>query len=187
MVEAAGCRHIHIDVMDGHFVPEITYGQPVLRSIRRRTGLLLDVHLMVERPEEMVGSFADAGADMLTFHLESCVHAHRLVGRIRSMGLKAGVAVVPSTPVDALSELLADIDLALVMTVDPGFGGQEMIPSCLEKVRRLREIRAERGLGFQISVDGGVNGATVRPVVEAGADIVVSGSAFFGGKLGWEW
>ena len=174
---------VHIDVMDGQFVPQISYGQPVIQSIRRLTDLPFDVHLMVERPETMVDSFVEAGADWLTFHLEAVVHAHRLVQRIHALGKKAGVSVVPSTPVALLEELLGEVDLVLVMTVNPGFGGQELIPSCVTKIARLAAVREERGLDFLISADGGVNERTVRAVVEAGADIVVSGSAFFSGSL----
>ena len=184
-IESASCKFVHIDVMDGHFVPEITYGQAVIRSLRKRTDLIFDVHLMVEKPEYMVDSFASAGADFITFHLESCVHANALVQKIHALGKKAGVAIVPSTPVDALSELLSEVDLILVMTVNPGFGGQKMIPSCVEKVKKLEKIRTERGLDFLISVDGGVNNDTVSSVVNAGADVVVSGSAFFRGDFNW--
>ena len=186
-VEDAGCEFVHIDVMDGHFVPQISYGQPVVKALRPRTGLSFDVHLMVEHPEDMVESFADSGADLITFHIESTVHVHRLVQKIRSMGKRAGVAVVPSTPVSALSEILPDVDLVLVMAVNPGFGGQKLIPSCLRKVSELRSLREASGRGYLISVDGGVNSETVDSVVASGADIVVSGSAFFGGTFEWKY
>lgn len=184
-IESGGGGAVHIDVMDGQFVPEITYGQPVIRSLRSRSALPFDVHLMVEHPETMIDSFAEAGTDWLTFHIESTVHVNRLMAHVHSLGMKAGIAIVPSTPVVALSEVLADADIVLVMTVNPGFGGQKLIPSCLRKVRELRELRAAGGYSFKLSVDGGVNARTVRSVLDAGADIVVSGSSFFSGSLPW--
>jgi len=177
---------VHIDVMDGRFVPEITYGQPVIKSIRPLTSLPFDVHLMVEHPEDQIDSFAASGADWITFHVESTIHIHRLLGRIRELGKKAGIAIVPSTPVAALSEILPFTDVVLVMTVNPGFGGQKIIPQCVEKIADLVRIRDERKLSFMISVDGGVNGQTLESVVSAGADVIVSGSAFFKGELTWE-
>ncbi len=185
-VEAKGGSVVHIDVMDGRFVPQITYGQPVVKSLRPLTKLPFDVHLMVERPEDQIESFAAAGADWITFHAEAAVHAHRLVRRIQELGLKAGVAIVPSTPVSQLSEILEFADIVLVMTVDPGFGGQQLISSCVNKIRELAELRGRAGFGYRISVDGGVNQNTIAAVAEAGADILVSGSAFFDGDLKWE-
>ena len=185
-IEEKGGKAVHIDVMDGQFVPQITYGQPVIQSLRSHTDLPFDVHFMVEKPEQMVDSFAAAGADWLTFHVESTVHADRLVQHIHDLGKKAGVSLVPSTPVSSLEELLADVDLVLVMTVNPGFGGQKLLPRCVEKIRRLCEIRRQQGYGFRISVDGGVNAQTLGTVLDAGADIVVSGSSFFSGSLPWE-
>ncbi len=185
-IESNGGSVVHIDVMDGRFVPQISYGQPVVKSLRPYSDLPFDVHLMVEHPEEQVESFADAGADWITFHYEACVHSHRLVQKIHSLGKKAGISIVPSTPVSALGEMLEYVDVVLVMTVNPGFGGQELIPSCVRKISELVEIKKKLGLNFKISVDGGVNAETLRPVVDAGADIVVSGSAFFSGKLKWE-
>jgi ribulose-phosphate 3-epimerase len=177
---------VHIDVMDGRFVPEITYGQPVIKSLRPLTGLPFDVHLMVEHPEDQIDSFAASGADWITFHVESTVHIHRLLSRIRELGKKAGIALVPSTPVASLSEILPFTDVVLVMTVNPGFGGQKIIPQCVDKIADLVRIRNERKLSYMISVDGGVNGQTLRSVVSAGADVIVSGSAFFKGELKWE-
>ncbi len=185
-IESNGGSVVHIDVMDGRFVPQISYGQPVVKSLRPYSDLPFDVHLMVEHPEDQVESFAEAGADWITFHYEACVHSHRLVQKIHSLGKKAGISIVPSTPVSALGEMLEYVDVVLVMTVNPGFGGQELIPSCVRKISELVEIRKKLGLNFKISVDGGVNAETLRSVVDAGADVVVSGSAFFSGKLKWE-
>ncbi len=186
LVEKNGGSAVHIDVMDGRFVPQISYGQPVVKCLRKYSSLPFDVHLMVEHPEEQVESFAEAGADWITFHHEACVHSHRLVQKIRDLGKKAGISIVPSTPVSAVKELLEYVDIVLVMTVNPGFGGQKLIPSCVRKISELVRIRGELGLDFKISVDGGVNVETLRTVAEAGADIIVSGSAFFSGQLKWE-
>lgn len=177
---------IHIDVMDGIFVPQISYGQPIVASIRPLTKLPFDVHLMIEHPENQIESFVQAGADWITFHQEAAVHCHRIVQQIHGFGKKAGISIVPSTPISALYEILEYVDLVLVMTVNPGFGGQKLIPSCVKKITELVQFRKEYGLNFKISVDGGVNEETLPLVVNAGSDIVVSGSAFFQGKLKWE-
>ncbi|MCR4953999.1 MAG: ribulose-phosphate 3-epimerase [Treponema sp.] len=177
---------VHIDVMDGSFVPEITYGEPVIRSVRPLTKLAFDVHLMVEKPELHVESFAKAGADWITFHYEATNHTHRVIQYIHELGKKAGVAICPATPVSILSEILECADIILVMTVNPGWGGQKIIPSCVEKVRELKKIREEKGYSYKISVDGGVNSKTLDSVLDAGTDIVVSGSAFFDGSLNWK-
>ncbi|WP_149553715.1 ribulose-phosphate 3-epimerase [Treponema pectinovorum] len=177
---------IHIDVMDGHFVPQISYGQPVIKSIKKLTSLPFDVHLMVERPEDCVESFAESGADWITFHQEATVHIDRLISRIHQLGKKAGISVVPSTPISAIENVLPLVDLVLVMSVNPGFGGQKFIPYCLEKVCLLDSMRKEKKHNYLISVDGGINEQNVQSVLEAGADIVVSGSAFFNGALNWE-
>lgn len=174
---------VHIDVMDGQFVPEITYGQPVIRSIRKLTKLPFDVHLMVEHPENQLKAFADAGADWITFHYEATAHSHRLIQAIHEMGKKAGVAICPGTPVSALQEILEYADIILVMTVNPGWGGQVIIPSCVKKVELLKKIRSENNYSYKISVDGGVNKSTLSSVVDAGTDIVVSGSSFFKNEL----
>ncbi len=186
LVKKNGGSAVHIDVMDGRFVPQISYGQPVVKCLRKYSSLPFDVHLMVEHPEEQVVSFAESGADWITFHHESCVHSHRLVQKIHDLGKKAGISIVPSTPVAAIKELLEYVDIVLVMTVNPGFGGQKLIPSCVRKISELAKIRDELGLCFKISVDGGVNADTLQTVASAGADIIVSGSAFFSGQLKWE-
>ena len=177
---------VHIDVMDGHFVPQITYGQPVIKSVRKLTSLPFDVHLMVERPEEMVDTFAQAGADWITFHQEGTVQIDWLIYHIHSLGKKAGISIVPSTPVSAIKEILPAVDLVLVMTVNPGFGGQKLIPYCVEKIAELDLIRKEKKYNYLISVDGGINNETLPSVLEAGVDVVVSGSAFFNGSFNWE-
>lgn len=178
-IESAGAEWVHLDVMDGHFVPTISFGPAMVAAIRRRTSLPLDVHLMIEHPDRSFGAYVEAGADYLTFHIESVVHAHRLVEAIRSSGARPGISIVPSTPVALIEELLPMVDLVLVMTVNPGFGGQAMIPATLEKVARLHAWRAEHRAGYRISVDGGINTETAPSAREAGADVLVSGSAFF--------
>lgn len=185
MIEKNNGSLVHIDVMDGSFVPEITYGQPVIRSIRSFTKLPFDVHLMVNNPENHLESFAKAGADYLTFHIEATNHSHRLVQMIHEMGKKAGVAVCPGTPVSALLEIAKTADIILVMTVNPGWGGQTIIPSCVDKVVELKKLREEKGYNYLISVDGGINSSTLDSVLKAGSDIIVSGSAFFNGSLNW--
>ena len=176
---------VHIGVMDGSFVPEITYGEPVIRSIRKLTQLPFDVHLMVDKPELHVAAFAEAGADWITFHFEATNHAHRIIQMIHEKGKKAGVAVCPGTSLSILSEILPCADIILVMTVNPGWGGQKIIPSCVEKVAELKKYREKHGLNYKISVDGGINNDTLKSVIDAGTDIVVSGSCFFNGSLKW--
>ena len=184
-IEENGGSVVHIDVMDGQFVPEITYGQPVIRSIRKLTKLPFDVHLMVENPEKQIDSFVDAGADWITFHYEATNHAHRLIQMIHERGKLAGVSICPGTPINLLSEILKCADIILVMTVNPGWGGQKIIQSCVEKIAELKKIREEKGYNYLISVDGGVNSQTLESVKSAGADIIVSGSAFFNNTLKW--
>ncbi len=174
---------VHIDVMDGQFVPEITYGQPVVRSIRKLTKLPFDVHLMVMNPENQIEPFAKAGADWITFHYEATAHSHRLIQKIHELGKKAGIAICPGTPVSVLEEILPDVDLVLVMTVNPGWGGQVLIPGCVKKVELLKKIREEKGYKYMISVDGGVNKDTLPVGISAGNDVVVSGSSFFKNEL----
>ena len=178
-IEGAEGDWVHLDVMDGRFVPNLTFGPKMVADIRPHTHLPLDVHLMTVEPEALAPAFIKAGADYVTFHLEATTHAHRLVQSIRASGAKVGVAIVPSTPVSLLSELLPIIDLVLVMTVDPGFGGQSLIPSCLDKCRFLASERERGGLGYFISVDGGVNDQTLPEIARSGADVLVMGSAFF--------
>ena len=184
-IEENGGSVVHIDVMDGQFVPEITYGQPVVRSIRKLTKLPFDVHLMVENPENKIDSFVDAGADWITFHYEATNHAHRLIQMIHEKGKLAGVSICPGTPINLLSEILKCADIILVMTVNPGWGGQKIIQSCVEKIAELKKIREEKGYNYLISVDGGVNPQTLESVKTAGADVIVSGSAFFNNTLKW--
>ena len=183
-IEKAGGDMVHLDVMDGHFVPELSIGACVVSSLRGKTALPFDVHLMVSDPEHFIPQFARAGADYITFHYEAAVHAHSLISQIHASGAKAGISIVPSTPAALLSEVLGCVELVLVMTVNPGYGGQQIISFCLDKVRELARMREERGLNFLISVDGGVNSQNFREVLDAGVDVVVSGSAFFTGALG---
>jgi len=182
--DAAGADAIHIDVMDGHFVPNITIGPLVVRALRRVTELPLEVHLMIEQPERYIGDFAEAGADLIIVHVETCPHLDRTLHQIREADVRVGVTLNPSTPVLALQEILDLVDHVLVMSVNPGFGGQSLIPYTLEKVRQLAALRDERHLGYDIEVDGGINAETVQSVVEAGANILVMGSAIFGHLAG---
>lgn len=170
---------LHIDVMDGHFVPNITFGPPVVRSIRVVTKLPFDVHLMVENPDNYIEQFIDAGANLLTVHAETAVHLNRTIDNIRKKGAKAAVALNPSTPLTALDHVLPDIDMVLIMTVNPGFGGQHFIKGMLPKIRKLKEIISKEKLDVDIEVDGGINGDTARQAVAAGADILVAGSYIY--------
>ncbi|MBT3272802.1 MAG: ribulose-phosphate 3-epimerase [Spirochaetales bacterium] len=180
--EKAGADWLHLDVMDGSFVPQITFGPKMVKDIRKHTDLPLDVHLMVEHPETMVEDFIDAGADHISFHLEATVHVHRLLSLIKDAGVRPGISIVPSTPVSALNEVLDLTDIILIMTVNPGFGGQEIIKSCLKKVSSLAELRKKTGDQFMLEVDGGINRITAASAREAGSDVLISGSAFFSSK-----
>jgi len=179
-VERAGADLIHIDVMDGHFVPNLTFGPPVIAAVRAVTKLPFDVHLMIDNPQEMLESFIDAGADIVTVHAETAPHLHRLLQAIRQRGLKAGVSLNPSTSLAAVEEVLDAVDMVLVMSVNPGFGGQKFIPATVDKISRLRAMITERKLAVDIEVDGGIVPATARQVVAAGANILVAGSAVYG-------
>jgi len=182
-VEAAGADIIHVDVMDGHFVPNITIGPLIVEAARRSTQLPLDVHLMITNPELYIADFAKAGADYITVHAETAIHLNRLIQQIREhKGVKAAVSLNPATPLTALDYALADVDMVLIMSVNPGFGGQAFIPSALDKIARLRKQIDERGLAAVIEVDGGVKPANAAEIIKAGADILVAGSAVFGTK-----
>ncbi|MBN1835370.1 MAG: ribulose-phosphate 3-epimerase [Spirochaetales bacterium] len=170
---------VHLDIMDGCFVPNITFGPQMVAALRPHTRTFFDAHLMITHPDQFIERFVEAGADGVTIHYESVIHVHRALSSIRKLGRKVGVSIVPSTPADSLSEILGEVDLVLVMTVNPGFGGQELIPRTLEKVRNLDRMRKERGYGYLIQVDGGINRETSRLAVAAGADVLVVGSAVF--------
>lgn len=180
-IEAGGASVLHFDVMDGQFVPNITVGLPVLKSVRKVTKLTIDAHLMIEEPNRYAVEFVKAGADMVSVHVEADVHLQRTLTAIRGAGGKAGIAINPATPLNALEEALPYADFILLMSVNPGFGGQKFIPTSLDKLRRLRRMIDERGLEVQIEIDGGIDAGNINKIVEAGAEIIVAGSAVFGG------
>lgn len=176
----AGAQLLHVDVMDGHFVPNITIGPPVVASLRKAVNAPLDVHLMIENPGEFIPAFADAGADWISVHQEACIHLNRTLELVKSHDLKAGVVINPATPVQTLGEVLDIVDYILVMSVNPGFGGQKFIPGALEKVRKLATMRTAKGLNYRIEIDGGVSLNNAPEIVRAGAEILVAGNAVFG-------
>ena len=182
IVEAAGADWIHVDVMDGHFVPNLTVGPPIVAALRKVTSLTLDVHLMMTNPDAFIPEFVDAGADLLTVHVEACPHLHRTIQSIKERQIKAGVSLNPATSVTTIEEILGDVDLVLVMSVNPGFGGQQFISSSLDKVRRIRTMMTNSRSSAHLEVDGGVNLANVASVIHAGATVLVAGSAIFGSK-----
>lgn len=179
-VDDNGAEYIHIDVMDGSFVPDITIGSGVVKCLRKVTDKVFDVHLMVKNPENQIEAFAAAGADIITFHIEATAHAHRTIQAIHSLGKKAGVSLNPSTPLSSIEELINDVDLILIMTVNPGYGGQKFIPSMIDKIKRLRKMIDEKESRAEIEIDGGIKPDTAKLVIEAGADVLVAGSYIYG-------
>lgn len=181
-VEAAGADWIHADIMDGHFVPNITFGPMIVRAVRKVTRLPIDVHLMISEPDLYVPDFINAGADWISVHVETCIHLNRSVQQIKELGAKAGVVLNPATPLDYLEWILEDLDYVLIMSVNPGFGGQAFIPNSLQRIKKLRKMIDDRGLQTLIEIDGGVNTATIADIAAAGTDVFVAGSAVFNSK-----
>ena len=178
-VEKAGCEYLHIDVMDGHFVPNITLGPAIVKSLRKDVNMVFDAHLMIENPDNYIKEFADAGCDIIVVHQEVCTHLHRTIQNIKSHGVKAGVALNPATPIETIKYVLEDVDMVLLMSVNPGFGGQSYIPVVTKKIKELRALIDEMGLDIDIEVDGGVKPSNISEVVNAGANVIVAGSAIF--------
>ncbi len=183
IVDRAGAEYLHIDVMDGNYVPSISFGIPVIASIRKNTGLIFDVHLMIDEPIRYLEEFKKAGADIITVHAEACTHLHRTIVRIKELGMKAGVALNPATPLSELEYVLNDLDMVLIMTVNPGFGGQVMIPGMLNKIEELRSMTRALEHDLDIEVDGGITLENVQDVIEAGANVIVAGTSVFSGDI----
>lgn len=179
----AGARYIHLDIMDGMFVPQISFGNPVIASLRPLTDAIFDAHMMVEEPGRYVEDIARVGADIITVHVEACTHLDRVINQIKACGKKAGAVLNPATPLDVLDYVLDELDMVLLMTVNPGYGGQKYIPYCDEKIRRLRRMIDDRGLATLIEVDGGVKASNIRRIADCGADVLVAGSAVFNGDI----
>lgn len=178
-VEKAGCEYLHIDVMDGHFVPNITLGHAIVKSLRKDVNMVFDTHLMIENPDDYIKDFVDAGSDLIVVHAEACRHLHRTIQNIKSYNVKVGVALNPATSIESIKHIIEDVDMVLIMTVNPGFGGQSFIESMLEKIKELKQLIDDKNLNVDIQVDGGIKPDNIHKVVEAGANIIVAGSAIF--------
>ncbi len=181
--DEAGAQYIHIDVMDGLFVPSISFGMPVIKSVRKMTKKIFDVHLMIEKPQRYIKEFVESGADIITFHLEACDCIKETIEQIHSYGIKAGLSIKPNTPIEELRPYLADLDMILIMSVEPGFGGQKYIESSTEKIRQTRQLIEESGRAIDLQVDGGIKLDNVQMVMEAGANVIVAGSSIFSGSI----